>query len=64
MTTMETEYVKLIAELDKVLDTLRGFWMEAKNDEERKKWRLRLDQSLDESIRLMKCRDAGKVVGV
>lgn len=50
-------YTNLIVELDRVLSTLRGFWLEASGDTDKEKWRKRLDDSLDERLRLMKLRD-------
>lgn len=55
---MESEYIKLIAELDKLLSTLRKFWLEAKTPEDISKWYVRINESLDERLRLMKRRDA------
>ncbi len=55
---MEQEYIKLIGDLDRVLSTIRDFWMNAKTSEEKAKWRIRLDESLDDRLRLMRCRDA------
>ena len=59
---MEQEYIKLIGELDRVLSTLRDFWMNSKTPEEKTTWRIRIDESLDERLRLMRCRDAAKTV--
>lgn len=48
----------LIAELDKSIDMLRTWWGEAKPDsKEKDSYRQRIDQMLDERIRLMKLRD-------
>lgn len=55
---MKQEYEKLIEELDKTLSMSRSLWMAAKDSAERNKWRIRLDELLDERRRLMKCRDA------
>ncbi len=55
---MHSEYLKLIVELDRVLSMLRCLWLEAASEADRSKWRVRLDQSLDERLRLMRCRDA------
>ena len=54
---MQNEYLKLIAELDKTLSMVRSLWLDA-NAAEKTKWRVRLDELLDERLRLMKCRDA------
>lgn len=45
-----------IAELDKTLGMLRDGWMTSK-DEHRDAWMKRLNQMLDERLRLMKLRD-------
>ena len=55
---MEQEYTNLITELDHVLSSIRTMWMEAKTLEEKAKWHVRLDELLDERMRLMKARDA------
>lgn len=53
-----TEYSTLIAELDKTLSIVREMWMEASPESpEKRKAMLRLDQLLDERLRLMKLRD-------
>lgn len=57
---METEYIKLISELDGVLSGLRDLWMNAATDSDKTKWRVRIDEMLDERLRLMRCRDAAK----
>ena len=54
---MRSEYVKLIAEQDKNLEMLREFWMGARDNGEKAKVRVRLDEALDERLRLMKIRD-------
>ena len=50
----------LIAELDHILSIVRRYWLMAHGDEERIRWRVRLDQLLDERVRLMSRRDAGE----
>jgi hypothetical protein len=55
---MKAEYIRLIAAQDAVLSTLREFWMDAKTPVERAKHMKRIDTSLDERSRLMRCRDA------
>lgn len=55
---MQNEYLKLIAELDKTLSMVRSLWLDANDAAEKTKWRVRLDELLDERLRLMKCRDA------
>jgi hypothetical protein len=54
---MKEEYIRLIAELDRVLGSIRALWLEAKAPEETTKWRVRLDELMDERLRLMHCRD-------
>lgn len=47
-----------IAEMDKtVLSSLRRLWMETDRVEEKAKWLKRLDENLDERLRLMRFRD-------
>ena len=55
---MQNEYVKLIKELDKTLSMVRALWMESKTPDEKSKWRGRIDELLDERLRLMKSRDS------
>ena len=55
---MQNEYVKLIKELDKTLSMVRALWLESKTPDEKAKWRGRIDDLLDERLRLMKSRDA------
>lgn len=55
---MQNEYVKLIKELDKTLSMVRALWLESKTPDEKAKWRVRIDELLDERLRLMKSRDA------
>ena len=59
---MNNEYIKLIAELDKTLSMVRSLWMDAKTPDEKNKWRVRLDELLDERSRLMKARDAAQAI--
>lgn len=56
--SVHTHYVELIAELDKTIALVRGFWIESTGDNERKKNLERLNQLLDERLRLMRGRDA------
>ena len=44
----------LIIELDKTLAMVSVFFKDARNDADRCKWRIRLDQLLDERLKLMK----------
>lgn len=55
---MQNEYIKLIAELDKTIAMIRTYWMDARDNSEKKKWRIRLDELLDERFRLMQARDS------
>lgn len=59
---MHDEYLKLIAELDRVLSQIRLLWMESKSPEEEVKWRKHLDKLLAERFRLMGARDAAKAI--
>lgn len=56
---MKDEYIRLIADQDKSLSTLREFWMESR-DGDKAKWRTRIDAALDERLRLMNIRDSIK----
>ena len=56
--TLRSEYVRLIEETDKVLSAKRGLWLTATTPEDRLKWKVGLNETLDERVRLMKCRDA------
>jgi hypothetical protein len=51
------EYSRLIVELDRVLAQIRGLWIEARAPADRLLWRVRLDNLLDERLRLMRLRD-------
>lgn len=55
---MQNEYVKLIKELDKTLSIIRALLLESKTPDEKAQWRGRIDELLDERLRLMKSRDA------
>lgn len=55
---MTSHYTTLIAELDKTLDMVRAFWLESRDDIEKGKNTKRLNELLDERLRLMKARDA------
>lgn len=54
---MKEEYIKLIAEHDKLLSALRKNWMES-NGADKMKWMNKINGSLDERSRLMKLRDS------
>lgn len=55
---MKAEYIRLIAEQDRTLETIRAFWLEAKTPAEIAKHRNRLDLVLDERLRVMALRDS------
>ncbi len=55
---MTHQYDSLISELDKTLSMVRTFWMEARDDGEKRKNTNRLNELLDERLRLMSARDA------
>jgi hypothetical protein len=55
---MKAEYIRLIANHDKTLSQLASCLKEAKTPEDIKKWKDRINESLDERIILMKSRDA------
>ncbi len=56
--TLHSHYLTLIGELDKTLDLVRTFWIESRDDGEKRKNQGRIDQLLDERFRLMRARDA------
>lgn len=56
---MNTEHINLISGLDRVLESARAFWLDSTSHYERSKWRVRLDELLDERLRLMALRDNG-----
>lgn len=55
---MKDSYIKLISEVDSALSLVRAYWIDAKDAPEKNKWRVRIDELLDERIRLMRSRDA------
>jgi hypothetical protein len=55
---MTNQYIKLIEELDKTISMTRTFWMDARTNEDKKKWHKRIDELLEERMRLMNLRDA------
>lgn len=59
---MFEEYVKLIANLDAALAISREYFMSAKCDEERTRWRGMINKQLDERLRLMRARDAARKI--
>jgi len=62
--SLHAEYVRLIAELDKVIAGKRTLLLNATTPDDRVKWKNGIDDSLDERIRLMKRRDAAKENGL
>jgi hypothetical protein len=54
---METNIIKKIAHLDKKLNLLRGGWIDAL-PEKKSHWMKRINDGLDERLKLMKQRDA------
>ena len=57
---MKTEYVKLIATMDKTLSLIRKQWEKAPAGKEKEEYMSRINESLDERFRLMGLRDAAK----
>ncbi len=57
---MTSSYLTLIAELDKTISMVRTYWMEARDDGEKRKTLNRLNELLDERLRLMSARDAAQ----
>ncbi len=55
---MTQEYEKLIIEIDSILSMVRTLWIESRDDFEKRRNAKRLDELLDERLRLMKARDA------
>jgi hypothetical protein len=53
-------YTTLLAELDKTLSLVRSFWIESRDEFEKRKNQKRLDELLDERLRLMRARDAAE----
>lgn len=54
-------YTTLINNYDKVvMDPLSRFLSESRTDSERKYWRKKIDESLDERLRMMEVRDSFK----
>lgn len=54
---MKAEYLRLIASIDSTLSVLRKHWLKAKGDDKRDVMQ-RINQTLDERLRLMELRDA------
>ncbi len=61
-TLMESEYVRLIAQLDLVLSGLKDLWTNARDDKDKAKWMERINASLDERLRFMRLRDTAKTL--
>lgn len=57
---MTSQYVTLISELDKTISMVRTFWNESRDDNEKRKNMNRINELLDERIRLMHARDAAE----
>ncbi len=55
---MRSEYIKLIASVDKLLHEYRTLWLGSRGPQEGNKWMNKINEHLDERIGLMKCRDA------
>jgi len=55
---MTNQYIKLIEELDKTISMTRTFWIDARTNEDKAKWYKRVDELLEERMRLMNLRDA------
>lgn len=60
--TISSHYLTLIAEVDKVLSLVRTFWMEAKEDEEKRKHMNRLNELLDQRLSLMRAGEAASKI--
>ena len=54
---MNLQYVKLIEELDKTISLARSSWMDARSTDDTRKWHKRIDELLEERMRLMRLRD-------
>ncbi len=59
---LSSHYVYLIAELDKQLSMVRGYWIESRDEYETRRNLKRIDELLDERLRLMRARDAAKQI--
>ena len=55
---MNLQYVKLIEELDKTIGLARSSWMDARSNDDKNKWYKRINELLEERLRLMRLRDA------
>lgn len=62
VTKLYSEYMNLIAMLDKRLELGRALWLEAKTPSEKAKRRIQMDGLLDERLKLMSARDAAKQI--
>lgn len=58
MTSLSTTYIDLIAEVDKTIDMVRPFWLEARDEGEKRKNLNRINELLDQRLSLMRARDA------
>jgi len=58
---MQDDNKTLIEQLDKhALSLAREQWMNARTTEDKRKWRMRIDELLDERLKLMKNTEAKK----
>jgi len=62
---MHEDYLRLIVEVDKVLSLVREMWVESSDGSpEKRKHMKRLDELLEERMRLMRARDAMTTVKI
>jgi len=54
---MKQHYIKLIEEVDKTLSLVRVYWLDGRDEFEKSKWMKRINELLDERLKLMKLRD-------
>jgi hypothetical protein len=57
---MEQEYIKLISDLDGVIGQVRPLWLNATRPEEKVKWMAKINELLDNRLKLMSAKDAAK----
>ncbi len=55
---MVTQYADLIAQCDKALSLMRVFWMEARDDGEKRKYMTQINEMLDQRLGLMAAQKA------
>lgn len=58
---MKQHYIKLIEELDKTLSLVRSYWISGRDEFEKGKWMKRINELLDERLKLMNLRDIDMV---